>query len=231
MSTDLDTTTALAEDFVSDPKTPSEEGGDFVVALPWAHVTTQSVGADTHFTPLMNPEAWEKIISEAAKNRAWFQDPIWEAGDVVRRAAAGDYILKLWQEGGMVWDVWRGAEPVGLILFSDVRPGFTAEMHAVFFDQKLLGKRSMLLNAMDLMFQRYSLQAIRMQLPAYAKRLKRYVLERLGFKHEAEWKGASRAQAARFSRLSFAYLYDGKWNDAVLLSLPRDHFYQNVTKE
>lgn len=201
-----------------------------LVALRWTPVNAGDQ-SNVHFPPMTNPEGWTKILDACTEHRPWYSDPQWEEGPEARRFYANEYIIKSWMAGGLVWDVWRGDEVIGLLLIESVRPNVDAYGHFIFFDHELHGKQALCLSALDRAFQEYSLEVVRAEIPTYANSLAGWVRKALGFKYDAEWLGASERQAKKYSRRYHICLYKGHWTDGIQLSLPRDHFYHEVTRD
>ena len=89
------------------------------------------------------------------------------------------------------WEVWRfdalGPEAVGLVLFSDVRPGMDLIGHYVFFDGRLSDKTPILENIISWAFEDHpeegwtGVRRVTVEIPAPFAALARHASRKLGF--------------------------------------------------
>ena len=186
------------------------------------------------FSP--TPEKLEFLLDKAVQHRPWFDDYTW-ADAALRRDVARKYLAENYFEmqrgGAFLWEVWHGADLVGIFLLTDVRWRTDAQCHFLFFDRKLANKRALCLNLMALVFEQFALHRLRLEVPEYAHALAEYARNKLGFRYEAE--GATLRVASKvvsltghdaglLSRKFRATLYNGTWQDVLLLTVTREEF-------
>lgn len=150
-------------------------------------------------------------------------------------------LFEIWRRGDMMPD----AQPVGLVVFTDITPRVNCTFHPLFFDGKManaLGKRRILLSLLLWAFQQLQVERVSIEIPEFGAALIHYARKKLGFRFEAEgrmisrWTRVSRrrservtqtptaAQAALGSRKHRIVRYRGEWHDLILLSVTRDEF-------
>ena len=161
------------------------------------------------------------ILDKCCEHRPWFPDHLW-TDPSVRRAAANAYLAESCANG-RVWEVWRGAEVVGILTLRDIAPQLDASCHFIFFDRELRNKRALCRSVMRRAFEEYQLHALRVEVPEYAANLIGFLRKALGFRFESE-RWLNLADAKKASRKYQATLYDGRWNDTYLLSVTREEF-------
>lgn len=177
------------------------------------------------------------IIQKVCEHRPWFDDRIW-SNEAHRRWAAAGYLADAWQNGKL-WVVWHGDEVTGILVANQVNYGIDASCHFVFFDRTLANKRRICLNAMAWLFENLELEVLRVEVPTYARALANWARKKLGYRYESEARSPSwpakeppltTKQAMLGSRKHRATLYEGKWHDALLLSLTREEFAQQYVR-
>lgn len=194
------------------------------------------------FTPL--PEAkLSYILDRLVEHDTWWSD--FERG---RREAA---IRLLSSPGTIVFEVWalgqdwsQGAQPAGIIVFTDIIPGVDAKCHFLFFDGKLRSKTPLLRNMMSWAFNVLRVHRLSAEIPDYAFALVKYIRQELGFRFEAEGRTLRQRderthtegrprwvdmtltgwQAGWGSRRYQVVRWKGDWHDLLLLGLTEDEF-------
>ena len=162
-----------------------------------------------------SPERFDDIVTAATAHRPWFNDYAWD-NDLLKRTIVIRYLAEAFANG-RVWEVWRNDALVGILLVDRVNYGSDAYLHAIFFDRQLAGKRRIVLSAMQWAFEAFHLEALRSEAPAFMHILAKWMQRQLGFRFETP-DGQGIAAKRR------AYLWKGKWHDALLLSVTKDEF-------
>lgn len=185
-----------------------------------------------------------RIVDACCEHRPWFNDYLWENA-VERRIAVVTYLREAAQEG-VLWVVYHGANPMGIVLLNEVQVHVDAKAHFVFFDHKLMDKTGVCNSMLEWSFEQLDLHRISVEVPTYAAALASFLRKRLGFRYETEgrtveWprelkrhkQSDTLAQFIRrnttvisawASRKYQAVLYKGEWHDVLLLSLTREEF-------
>jgi RimJ/RimL family protein N-acetyltransferase len=163
----------------------------------------------------LTPQKAELIISELVKVDTQFSDYQPACKDRCghcEMCAHRRYVIarKLTAPDACVWEVWRMGDLVGIIHLTDIVFRQDAQAHFAFWDKRnLRGKRGLLLKAIDkYAFGKLQLHRITIEVPAHMYRLRRYLIEDLGFGHEGE-----KVEALR---------YNGKWENVVILGKVAD---------
>lgn len=189
------------------------------------------------FTAQNDPEKLAFVLDKCCEHRQWFDDFQWEDYRT-RRATASGYLADTLINGHL-WEVWRGANLVGILLLTGIREQNDALAHFIFFDHKLVDKIDLCKSVMAWSFERYKLHVLRIEIPTYAKIFARFARKKLGFRYEAEGRTPSwpkldvplsHKEAELGSRKHQAILYDGKWCDVLLLSISREEFFDGWTE-
>ena len=179
-----------------------------------------------------SPEKLELIVNACCEHRPWFDDPTWR-DPVQRRTATVLYLSDAARSPNRLWEVWAGANLVGLLILNKVTVHTDAHCHFIFFDHKLANKRVLCLNAMQWAFEHLDLHRLSVEIPTYARALANFARKKLGFRYEAEartpsWpkdaKPLSTLASCLGSRRHQATLYEGQWHDVLLLSITRQEF-------
>jgi hypothetical protein len=184
------------------------------------------------FSP--TPEKISYILDACAAHRPWFNDNTWADKDL-RRAAANAHLADC-LVNGKIWEVWRGADLVGLGILNEVTPKVDAQCHFLFFDHTLADKRELCINLMRWSFERLELHRLSVEIPTYARALAKFV-RKLGFRYEAEGRQPYQHKDERLEPLGLAKayigsrryqatLYEGRWHDVLQLSLLREEFFK-----
>ena len=180
-----------------------------------------------------DPTALEKlafIVNKCCEHRAWFSDTDWALGDTHRRALV---IRRLSDIDSASWEVYRGADLVGILHADEIVPKQDARCHFLFFDRELRDKRQLCRATMAHLFARYELHVLRAEIPTYANKLLGFTRKACGFRFESEarafsWPSSAAPLTADVARLGsrkhHAILHQGVWHDLLLLSVTRDEF-------
>lgn len=184
-----------------------------------------------------SPAKLETLLDRLCQHRPWFNDHLWH-DPAVRRTAATLRLSEVYARG-LIWEVYRGPVVTGLLMLDSIVEHSSAQCHFVFFDSKLSDKHALCLDTMRWSFETLSLHTLRVEIPTHVRPLLKFV-RRLGFRYEAEgrspswpklgvedWRYAkplTEKQAALGSRRHQTFLYNGRWEDALLLSVTREEF-------
>jgi hypothetical protein len=98
-------------------------------------------------------------------------------------------------------------EENGLLILSDLKPGFFTTVHVVFWDHKLSVRTGLLKDCLVWVFQEYNLQRIEAVIPEFSRTLKRFI-EKLGFRYEGT--------------LRKRLLFKGQFYDTIVYSILRE---------
>lgn len=79
----------------------------------------------------------------------------------------------------------------GFILLKRISEGHKAEFHAVFWDKHLSSRKELLKQCLLWAFVTFRLERLETFVAAYAKAVRRFLEERLGFKHEGCMRSAT----------------------------------------
>ena len=175
----------------------------------------------------------QKILEACIAHPWWFNAP---ATDEERALAAATLLHDPFNR---IWEVWRGGVFVGLLLLWRIQPGVDAVMHFIFFDQNLVGKRSLILSFLGHCFEELGYRRISIEVPEFKSALLGFVRRKLGFRFEGEstvegmvvqhalrLKDPHRANhkeslsvvmASAGSRREAAHWHDGQWYDVLCL--------------
>jgi len=91
----------------------------------------------------------------------------------------------------------------GIVIVKRIIPGHKAEFHATFWDKHLSSRKDLLRNCLLWLFMAFSLERVETYVAGYAKAVRRFLEERLGFKHE----GTLRSYARNRGRLIDIHVY------------------------
>ena len=130
---------------------------------------------------------WTGMLDRICLHRPWFPDDVWY-DDARRRYAAALFVIDAIQKG-RIWEVFHGAEIVGVILFDRLHLESDARGHFIFFDRVLVNKRHLINGVMAYMFDPegpVKLHTIRVEVPTYAHALVNWLRVKLGFRYEAD---------------------------------------------
>lgn len=111
--------------------------------------------------------------------------------------------------GSVWWEIEKEGTPIGLAMLDRVRPGFDAYGHFAVWDSRASDRIPIFRELIALAFERYELERISAEVPAYQAGVLRFV-RRLGFFQEGEKRRA--------------VLYKGKWFPFVLFGVLRGEF-------
>lgn len=202
---------------------------------------------------LSDPAKYQYIIDRLVEHESEWTD--FQSDMQTRKHAAASYFAKHILGENVILEVWQknqAFELVGLLGFTHIVMRTDAQFHPVFFDGKIrnvLGKREILLRAMDWAFQKFDLHRLSVNLPENRYGLVKYVRSKLGFRFEGEnrnikvervvphghlksrkivaltpdWRDAEIG-----SRKYQAVRQGGRWLDLLLLSVTREEFAQFV---
>jgi len=82
----------------------------------------------------------------------------------------------------------------GIILFENIVPGMKAEFHATFWDHKLSARKDILKEILLWAFLTFQLERLETYVAIYARAVRRFLTERLGFVYEGTMRNAFRNQ-------------------------------------
>jgi RimJ/RimL family protein N-acetyltransferase len=91
----------------------------------------------------------------------------------------------------------------GLVLIKHIVPGHKAEFHATFWDKHLSSRQVCLRECLFWAFVTFRLERLETYVADYARAVRRFLQERLGFRHE----GCMRAAALAKGRLIDIHIY------------------------
>ena len=130
---------------------------------------------------------WTTTLDRVCSHRPWFPDDIWYDEDK-RRLSAATYIIDAIQKG-RVWEAFKGAEIVGVILLDRLHLESDGRGHFIFFDRSLANKRQLCENILAYAFDPdgpLKLHTVRLEVPTYAHALASWATAKLGFRYEAD---------------------------------------------
>jgi RimJ/RimL family protein N-acetyltransferase len=145
----------------------------------------------------------------------------------------------------LIWEIWQDGQLIGIFLLTRVIRGLNALAHLAFFDRQLLGRRQLVLNAMDWAFRELALQRISVEIPESLAPLIRFCRTKLGFRFEGEVpasmhptvqqltrlrvNGQAQWVAKWGSRLEHMHFDEARneWVDLVCLRVLRDEFLKS----
>ena len=82
----------------------------------------------------------------------------------------------------------------GIILFENIQPGMKAEFHATFWDHKLSARTDILKEILIWAFLTFGLERLETYVAVYARAVRRFLTERLGFIYEGTLRNGFRNQ-------------------------------------
>lgn len=196
-----------------------------------------------------NPLKNTVILDAAVEFPHWFSGP--STAEERRQTAA--WVLSetaITHPATYIWEVWRGAEFVGILMLGRVSPRVDALFHFVFFDRQLAGKRVLLKNFLGFAFDAFELQRISLEVPEFFETLVRFARRKLGFRFEGEDRTVGHDAvislgvgtvtgkldkphlwvARQGSRRERAHYHNGEWRDILCLRLLRSE-YQDLMRE
>jgi len=182
------------------------------------------------FDPDRGP--WEKntyVLNQLEQRPDWTVTPM----DAVERRGA--LAATLVNPKNLVCEVWRGGEIVGILVVQNILPHVEAQVHFVFFDGNLVGRRMLLKQWCRDVLLGLNLQRLIILIPEHVETLIRFARVKLGFRYEGEssLKGHPALDALGMenphvwvarqgSRRERSCLRNGAWVDTVQLRLHRD---------
>lgn len=166
------------------------------------------------------------ILDQLCARPQWTQTPM----TATQRRA--NFALLLSDPNNGVYEVWQGANLVGILTLHGVIPGVEAVFHFAFFDSNLVGKRQLLLQFIRSCFTDFGFQRLVMLIPEPVDTLIRFARTKLGFRYEGEVGLAGHKALAGLgmenphvwvakqgSRKEHCHWQDGVWHDLVALRL------------
>ncbi len=182
------------------------------------------------FDPDRGPMEKNSYVLDCLQQRPdWTVTPL---DDVERRAALATALVS---PRNLVCEVWRGGEIVGILMVLNIVPRLEAQLHFVFFDGNLVGRRMMLRNWCRDVLRALDLQRLVLLVPEHVETLIRFARVKLGFRYEGEsglmghpalvGLGMDNPHvwvARQGSRRERSCLRNGTWVDVVQLRLHRD---------
>lgn len=206
---------------------------------------------------LSDPAKFDYLLNRMVEHEQHWTDH--QKDPAARRILASDFFARaIVGKDTSVHEVWTlGENPdvAGLIGFTKILPGLSAEFHPVFFDGKLrnaFGKQDLLLRALDWAFVAFDLHRIAIEVPEVYFALIAFARKKLGFRFEGEERTimqqrakphgylknrqwvplVPKAREAEWGSRKFQALYkDGRWMDLILLSVTREEFQAFRTHE
>jgi len=165
------------------------------------------------------------ILDQLAQRPDWTVTPLSPEDRRIAAAAA------LVSPRNYVCEVWRGGEIVGILVVQNILPHLEAQIHFVFFDGNLVGRRTWCQSVLE----QFDLQRLIILIPEHVETLIRFARVKLGFRYEGEssLKGHPALAALGMenphvwvarqgSRRERSCLRNGTWVDTVQLRLHRD---------
>lgn len=139
-------------------------------------------------------QQWNTVIlDELVAHPQWYARPT----SPEQRRLEGAAILT--DQSSPKWGVWRETTLVGMFYMTRLVPEVDANLHFIFFDRNLVGKRSLLRRFIDYCFapppNGMGLRRASMEVPEDADKLLRFV-RKLGFKYEGEPRASGLAPTA-----------------------------------
>ncbi len=158
----------------------------------------------------LTPQKATKILEETFKIQSMFNDYQPACPDLcgqcilcMRRKYA--IAANIWNPKALAYEVWKGADFVGIMYVRDIQPGHDALAEFTFWDKDLRGKSTIINQVLKkVVFGRLGLHRVTVEVPHTRKLqgLRRFLLQKLGFVEE----GTKRE----------AKLYDGTWTDVKI---------------
>jgi RimJ/RimL family protein N-acetyltransferase len=179
-------------------------------------------------------EKFSALVEKLCQHDPWFWDGIRDDPQA-RRQAVIAYLADA-HNFGKCWEVWRDDEVIGVLVLNEMTPFLSARAHFVFTDSALSDKKDLCLALMKQAFESIPLEVIRVELPAYAKALLKFI-RKLGFKWESEdrefsWPADAAPLTEQLAKLGsrkhHGTLYRGTWHDILLLSVTRAEFQAHL---
>lgn len=168
------------------------------------------------------------VLDRLADRPDWTVTPL--ATEARRVALAGALV----SPRNLVCEVWRGGEIVGILMVLNIVPSLEAQLHFVFFDGNLMGRRQMLKAWCRDVMVTLDLQRLILLIPEHVETLIRFARVKLGFRYEGESSllghpaldglGMENPHvwvAKQGSRRERSCLHNGVWVDTVQLRLHR----------
>lgn len=172
-----------------------------------------------------DPTKNTRILDHLCAHPGWISVPT--ADEAERRVL---YAQLLVDPDNQVWEVWRGAELVGILYLSQIT-GVDALLHFTFLDHNLIGKRRLLRRFLTQCFED-GFQRLSMQIPVFVPQLLHFARRALGFRFEGEIACQGHQLTPRLgienpqvwiakwgSRREQAHWHNGEWHDVHLLRL------------
>ena len=169
------------------------------------------------------------ILNQLEARPDWTVTPL---DPLERRAALAGTLVS---PQNYVCEVWRGGQIVGILVVQNILPHLEAEVHFVFFDGNLMGRRNLLKQWCRDVLVQFDLQRLVILIPEHVETLIRFARVKLGFRYEGEssLKGHPALDALGMenphvwvarqgSRRERSCLRNGTWVDTVQLRLHRD---------
>lgn len=197
-----------------------------------------------------DPAKFDYILNRLVEHESEWTD--FQADPAHRRRVAISYVASHIRRESVILEAWQLVEGewtlVGLLAFTHIVPKTDVQFHPVFFDGKIrnfLGKRELLLRAMDWAFDKWDLHRLSVQLPENRGALVRFCREKLGFRFEGENRTIMQQRVVPYGHLKTrklvaltpnwreaelgsrryqALFQGGRWWDMLLLSVTRDEF-------
>lgn len=146
-------------------------------------------------------ETLQSLYKRLSKFEVMFNDAVDGFNDFVDSflCEVGGEITPL----GLIWQV----DDVGILYLTDLRPGYEANAHFSFWDQRIRGREKLVAEMTRYVMNTYGFHRIVVEVPVYAKPALK-ATERIGFKKEGRKRKAIR--------------YKGEWFDVNVYSIVED---------
>lgn len=119
------------------------------------------------------------VLDTLVAHPQWFSVP----GDPQRLREAAASVLA--DRRNLHWGVWNQQDLVGALSLTEVQPGLDAQVHFLFLDRNLVGKRTLLQHFLLYCFSTLGLRRLSATVPEDADKLLRFY-RKLGFRYEGE---------------------------------------------
>ena len=179
-----------------------------------------------------SPEKNTYILDRLSERPDWTVTPM---DPLERRTAMAAALVS---PRNLVCEVWRGGEIVGILLVHNILPRVEAQVHFVFFDGNLVGRRQVLKQWCRDVLIGLDLQRLILLIPEHVETLIRFARVKLGFRYEGEsgllghpalaalgMENPHVWVARQGSRRERSCLRNGVWVDTVQLRLHRDEVH------
>lgn len=132
----------------------------------------------------LSPEKIQELWMEYQKHDVLFSD--------YTKGKLEPFLMVLMDDRSVWFEVYdlTFEKPIGVMMISNVVPGFDARGHFAFWDGVGSGREELVWRMMEWFFDKYNLHRMTARVPPYQRGVIRFV-ERLGFKKEGEMREAA----------------------------------------